>query len=764
MALAALLRAWRLGQGLPAFLDEAIPYRQALAAWDGLTGAVDWNPHRFHYPALPFDLSVLLQKLHYGWARLAGAVEGPADWLVRFQVDPTGPVLLARAAFAAFDLLAVACAIRIGERLRPGAGWLAGIAVAASATMILTGRRMYVDTLMAALAVAALERALAWRARGGAGRLAAAAALAGLAAGCKYPAAALLAPLAVALWARGGPRGLKRIVPVAAVAALAFLATTPWALLDRATFLRDVAFLGNLAGEGHFGNFERAGLAFHAANLARDLGPVAVALLAVSLGGTALATWRAVAGARAGAGHGAAAAAGPGPGAATRPAAPASDADPAPRLVLWAALLAFAVPVAVARVEVERYLVPVIPLAALLAADAGLGLAGRARGRARLAATAAAALAIGGPALVSGLAAARLDADATRLDAKRWVERHLGPGDLLVQELYGAPVLERTRALEVRGGRVFAAAGAGARAAFEALPAVGAVTLPVAVVGRATVAVAAPGRAPVTLEIAPRAAELNAASYDPRLLAGATHVLTSAAVRGRHQADPARYPAAVALYARLDSTAEVAARFAPRGPRAGPEIVVYRMTDRVRAGIAALGPLPPLWWAETLPAGYRDAAERVLLPPGERGRPGLVDERGEPRAWVKSLAPLFADRWAPMLRGLAVAALERGDADAAMRFAGAVTLVTPEDVFACLAYTTAAGRLGRWVEARRALDRARLALGPEATPPVLVLEHAAALERLGERDAARRTLEALATSPDPAVAAEARRRLGDPGR
>uniref|UniRef100_A0A832MKM0 Glycosyltransferase RgtA/B/C/D-like domain-containing protein n=1 Tax=Eiseniibacteriota bacterium TaxID=2212470 RepID=A0A832MKM0_UNCEI len=730
LALAAALRAWRLDQGLPAFLDEAIPYRQALAAWDGLSGAVDWNPHLFHYPSLPFELSLGLQKLHYAWARATGAVAGPADWLVRFQTDPTGPVLLARAAFAAVDLLAVACAIRIGERLRSGAGWLAGVAVAASATMILTGRRMYVDTLMAALAVAAVERALAWRAHGGNGRLAAAAALAGLATGCKYPAAALLAPLAVALWAREGPRGWWRVVPVAAVAALAFLATTPWVLLDRASFARDVAFLGNLAGEGHFGNFERAGLAFHAANLVRDLGPAAIGLLAASP------VWTVVA---------------------------RRATDPGPRLVLWTALLAFAIPAAAGRVEVERYLVPVVPFAALLAADAGLGLAARARGRARPAATAAAVLALAGPALVSGVAAARLDADATRLDARRWVEGHLARGDLLVQELYGAPVLERTRALEVRGGRVFAAASAEARAAYEALPTVNAVTLPVAVVGRATVAVAPPGGAPVTLEIAPRAAELNAASYDPRLLAGATHVLTSAAVRGRHEADPARYPAAVALYARLDSTAEVAARFAPRGPRAGPEIVIYRMTDRARAGIAALGPLPTLWWAETMPAGYRDAAERALLPPGERDRPGLVDEQGEPRAWVRSLGPLFADRWAPMLRGLAVAALERGDADAAMRLAGAVTRVAPEDVFACLAYTTAAARLGRWAEARRELERARAALGPEATPPVLALEHAAALERLGERDAARRALAALATSTDTAIAAEARRRLGGGG-
>jgi 4-amino-4-deoxy-L-arabinose transferase-like glycosyltransferase len=728
LGLAAWLRLWRIGQGLPAFLDEAIPFRRALEAWDGLSGAVDWNPHLFHYPSLPYYLSIALQKLHLAFVRLREPGVTAADWLVAFQADPTGPVLLARWVWIAADVAGVALVVRIGERLRPGAGFLAGLAAACAPTLIHTARPLYVDTLMAALAVAAVERALAWRARSGASRFAAAFVCAGLAAGCKYPAAALLAPLALALAARARWRAILLVVPGALLALATFLATTPYALIDRPTFRRDLDFLRALAGEGHFGNFERAGLAYHLGNLGRDLGWPALALLGASLAllGSSLARRS-----------------GPQPDPPRPPRSPASRAregpahdphrDPVARLVLWSALLGFAVPVSVARIEVERYLAPVIPFAALLAADAARTLAVRVRGRARPWAAPAAWALIGVPALAAGLPAARSIADATRLDAAGWIEARRGEGELLVQEAYGAPVLERARAITVRGGRVYAAAGPKARERYARRPVTPAATLPLSVVGRATVRVARRGGPPVELTLAERAADLNGAAYDPRLFAGATYVLTSASVRGRHEADPARHPEAIAFYALLDSTAEVAARFVPTRVRGGPAIVIYRIGDRARRAIEARGPLPPLWWVGRVPAAYRDAAEAVLLPPAERGRDGPVDERGEPRAWVRSLAPMFADRWAPLLFALALEALEQGDDPRAMRLAHAILLVTPEDARACLTFAAAAARAGAWREARDALDRTIAALGGDA-PGVLREERARVAARLAEID------------------------------
>src|SRR5262249_59278294 len=57
MAVALLVRASRWGEGLPAFLDEAQPLRQALKMWRG-GGGVDLEPPLFLFPSppLPFPL------------------------------------------------------------------------------------------------------------------------------------------------------------------------------------------------------------------------------------------------------------------------------------------------------------------------------------------------------------------------------------------------------------------------------------------------------------------------------------------------------------------------------------------------------------------------------------------------------------------------------------------------------------------------------------------------------------------------------------
>src|SRR5207245_8769371 len=116
-----------------------------------------------------------------------------------------------------------------------------------------TSSAIYSDSVMCALSLWALERMMAWRESGGTSRLLLAIALIGLAAGAKYPAAALLIPLAWVMVDREGWRAL-RAWPAAAFGSLVvFLGTTPYAIHDHRAFLRDFVFEKHHAATGHFG-------------------------------------------------------------------------------------------------------------------------------------------------------------------------------------------------------------------------------------------------------------------------------------------------------------------------------------------------------------------------------------------------------------------------------------------------------------------------------------------------------------------------------
>lgn len=742
IAFALGLRLWRIGSGLPEFLDEALPFRHALGMWNEVTGAIDWNPRFFVYPSLSIYLFLFLQRAHLALGLALGWFQSPADYVIGMQVDPTAMVLPARLLCVAMDLVTVFLVWRIGERLRPGAGVVAGAMVAAAPVLIGMTRTIYTDTLLATLAVAAIERTIAWQQKGGAVRLGSAVVLIGLAAGAKYPGAALLLPLAWAIVTRE-PRGRAAwMIPAcAAGAAAAFLVTTPYILVDRAVAARDLAVVRHLSAEGHFGNFDRTGFLFQARELVGQIGWPAAALLVVSL------TWvvTLVLAPRGG------------PGEPSR-----EEARRDPRHVLWLAFAVLAVPVALARVETARYLAPLIPFAALLSADAGLGLAARIpRGR-RLALAATAVLMIA-PALWAGLLTATTRSDVTRADARRWMETQLTTDDVILQEMYAAPVLDRVRRFEIMQSESYRAARPELRQAFERKPWRSEVTMPLMVMGHVTQPVQTSDGRQVELPVVREAADLNQAVYEPRLLAGVDVVATSSIVRSRFEADPVRYAVPLRFYALLDSTAEVAARFVPYGEHGGPEIVVYRLTPRTDAAVAALGPLPPLWWTASISPDYPAAWERAVIG-GVRHDvvQRLFGEDGEPMPWVTSLRPLFEARFARFAQTLAIETGRHGAHDASRRLADAVITMCPEDVGACLTFTTAAKRLQEWTEARRQIERTQKALDRHSlvTPGILVLEYADVLAKLGRRNRAAELYDSLSVAAtDPEVAAEARDQL-----
>ncbi len=639
---AAALRLWHVAADLPDFLDEAVPFRKALDIWAFTGGPPEWNPHLFHYPSLTIYLHYVVQWLGYVAGRALGQYRVPADWFVSFLADPTAAVLPARVLHAVVDASAVLAAGLIGERLRRGSGLLAAALVAFAPTAIATARQIYTDTIMTALALWSLERLLAWRERGGARRLGAAVVLAGLATGAKYPAIVLLAPLAWVLFERRGARGLALWPGLAAAVLAVFLCTTPFALLDFATFRRDLGFVQTLTATGHFGNIGTAGFAYHLRNLLHDAGPAGVVLALVSPF-LALAP---------GGGRGAA-------------------------IAVWLFLLGFGLPIAVARVEAARYLVPVIPAVAVLAAAAAHALAGRLPGGARGVALALLVAALLLPVGAAGLEAAAAGGGSTQSVARRWCEAHLDRRAMILAEAYTAPLPATEARAQVEASPIFAAASEAARRRYLARPWFQVVEVPLSVVGPCTNLVQPAEGPPVEVAIFPHVADMNQIFYDPRLLAGVDYVLTSSAVRGRYAADSARYAPELRLYRLLDSTAVVLARFAARGSVAGPPIGVYRLGPRARAVLDARGPLPALWWAEPIPLEYRRRASALLGAPREGGAPRTAS--GSLAAWVASLAPVYDEHIRPFADAMAVNLAELERLDAARAYAEATLTILPGD-------------------------------------------------------------------------------------
>ena len=653
VVLAAVLRLLHLTADLPDFLEEAIPFRTALGLWSWTGGRTDWNPHFFHYPSLTIYLHFVLQKLGWLVAHARGVARTPADWYLLLLVDPASLVVPARLLHVAFDLLAVALTGLVAERLRRGAGLPAALLAALSPTMLTTSRSIFTDTVAGALALAALERMLAWREGGGAWRLAAAVVLLGLAAGAKYPAALALLPLAWLMASREVPparglfrSGLARWLLAAAGAVAVFLLTTPYALLDFAAFRSDVGFEGLHVASGHLGHLGGSGIGFTLRGLLRDLGPVGLALF----GGSVLLI--------------------------------VQRARRVVVVALWLYLLAFFVPLAGARIGAERYLVAVLPAAAALAAAAAVELSQRAAPRWRPAAVAVLLASLLALPLVAGVRAAAAGAAFTQVEARRWMQAHLAPEDLILQEAWGPGLPALGTRIEVATSPAFRAASPEMQRRYLGRGCFHAVELPLTVAGRVASRLTAANGVRTEVEVFPSALDFNCIAYDPRLFVNADLLVTSGAVRDRFEAEPARFADQCHLYRLLDSTAAVAARFEPHRGHVGPTITVYRIGPRARSAFAAAGPLPPLWWAEKIPDSYRRAATTLLGSPWEGGAPLRPD--GTAALWVRSLARVYQDALQPFAISLAVNLVDLGRCDAAQPLLEGTLLVSRDPAAAAL--------------------------------------------------------------------------------
>jgi hypothetical protein len=278
------LRAWGIAFGLP-WVDARPDERNLIIRAITLVSEGP-NPHYFNYPSGFFYLLAGLFTAQGTLAVWLGKAESLTAYLAGFYLDPTALVLTARlvsvAASTATVLAIYWFATRLADRR---AGLLAAAAASVAFLAVRDAHFGVIDsvlTLLITLAVGAMLRASRERSRR-AGLTAGV--LVGLAVGTKYGAVLLVVPLALAFLLRDDGSGRIRWHPEPAklgaavlAAVLVFLVTTPFAVLDGATFWRDFTFEMDHLARGHAVVGDRGWWTHATVNLRYGLGlPLALA-------------------------------------------------------------------------------------------------------------------------------------------------------------------------------------------------------------------------------------------------------------------------------------------------------------------------------------------------------------------------------------------------------------------------------------------------------------------------------------------------------
>lgn len=255
LAAGLALRLWGLGFGLPNLHcrpDEGVLVHKALAMGQG-----DLNPHFFNYPSLHFYLLAGLYGAYYAAGQASGAFAGLEEFERQYFTDPSTWYLLGRLASALFGAASVALVYLLGRHRGGERAGLMGAAFLAGAFLhVRDSHFLTVDVPATFYLLGALL--LLWRYVAGSGRrcLWAAAVLLGLASSTKYNLGLFLPCVALAAWwgpsgAGAGEPSWKRTGAAMAVVGAAFLAGSPFVLLDFPAFWRDLAYERAHFATGH---------------------------------------------------------------------------------------------------------------------------------------------------------------------------------------------------------------------------------------------------------------------------------------------------------------------------------------------------------------------------------------------------------------------------------------------------------------------------------------------------------------------------------
>jgi hypothetical protein len=393
VAVAAYLRFQHLDAGIPHAIgiDEPQIMERAVA----MMKSGDFNPRFFDWPSLTIYLHIIVACGTF----LMGAMEG--IWRNLDQVGPADMYLNGRALTALFGTATVWLVYLIGARWGQVHGLVATALCAVTPYHVRESRYVLADVPTAFFTTLTLWLTLRAHERATLVRFALAGGAVGLAASAKYNGVlAIVAPLAVAWLAEGSAADrVRRSLVVFLAAGAAFLAGTPYAVLDLPTFLNDYARLAAIFARERPGD---PGWAIYLKHLELALGWPALWLAGIGLVGG---LWRTIIG---------------------------------PDRARWAALVVFPVlyfQVMAGSYQIYgRYLMPLLPFASLLASVAILAIVVRvSRTRLRPALVHLTAAVLVGGALASPVAASiaftRQLAQQSTLDLTyEWIQRNAERG------------------------------------------------------------------------------------------------------------------------------------------------------------------------------------------------------------------------------------------------------------------------------------------------------------------------------------------------
>jgi Dolichyl-phosphate-mannose-protein mannosyltransferase len=420
LAVAACLRLRGMSWGLPYGYQDPDEHVVLLRAFRVAAGRP--NPEFFYYPSLIFYL--------------IGGATWVASWFhtthgvsflspAAFVTDPTPYYLIGRSVVVVCGVTSVYLVYRLGKEAfsRP-VGLLAALFLAVEPLHVRYSHLAVTDvpaTMFGLLALLLFVRA----ARLGSSRsLLYGALAAGLATGTKYNLGMLVVPGVIACWyvyreslsaawrPRLGGLAARCLRRIAAPMVLAFLASTPFALLDPLHFLGDFVRQNHVVANGWLG-FENVHDGYWYNLSVNLLGSLGIVLLALGLIGLTLALVK------------------------------RTRAD----YVLVPYVLVYYLYVSSWHELMDRYLLPIVPLLIVLAVRACCALAAvplvRRRG---VVVVAAAALLLGAivlPARASINYSRSLSGTDVRTIAKDWIEHHLPVSAVIAMEPDGPPLVSR---------------------------------------------------------------------------------------------------------------------------------------------------------------------------------------------------------------------------------------------------------------------------------------------------------------------------------
>jgi 4-amino-4-deoxy-L-arabinose transferase-like glycosyltransferase len=251
---AAALRLWGLGFGLPHWW--ARPDEESIIAPALRMARGDLNPHWFYWPSLYMYAVGGLFALYLAYLRARGAVP-PPDLTAFYFANPERFQYIDRGLSAALGVLSVYLLYRLARAFfPPRTALIAAFFLAVAPLHVRDSHFGVTDVPATAMALASLLAIVAWFEMPSPRRLVVAAACCGLTASVKYNAgivavSALAALVIRAIDDRAFGRMAIRAAIFAATAAAGFVAGTPYAILDRASFSAYLSQLSEHLDAGH---------------------------------------------------------------------------------------------------------------------------------------------------------------------------------------------------------------------------------------------------------------------------------------------------------------------------------------------------------------------------------------------------------------------------------------------------------------------------------------------------------------------------------